>query len=364
MRVILLANHFRAGGISTYLLTLARGLKGAGHDPVIATSGGPLEEDARGFGVLHLTLKGLGLRSQLDPRLFWAACELARFVSAEKIELMHAQTRMAATIAAMASRMTGVPYITTCHGFFRPHLGRRLFGLWGRKTIAVSRPVESHLLRDFGLPKNRVFCVPNGIDAGVFLPAVLAERLRLRARYGFQNETVIGLVARLSDVKGHIYLIEAFALIQDQFPLLRCVFFGEGPMESVLRAAVVEKGLVNKVFFYPVVNRTAELLGLFDIFVLPSLSEGLGLSLMEAQSAGLPVVASAVGGVLDIVEDGVTGYLVSPADSRALAGVLSKVLSDPAAALETGRRARSFICSRYSVRQMVEGTLNAYQAVL
>jgi glycosyltransferase involved in cell wall biosynthesis len=113
-----------------------------------------------------------------------------------------------------------------------------------------------------------------------------------------------------------------------------------------------------------VVNRTAELLGLFDVFVLPSLSEGLGLSLMEAQSAGLPVVASAVGGVLDIVENEVTGYLVPPADSGALAGAITKVLSDPEAALETGRRARNFILSRYSVRQMVEGTLNAYQAVI
>ncbi len=135
-------------------------------------------------------------------------------------------------------------------------------------------------------------------------------------------------------------------------------------MGTELKEQVLRLGLSGSVFFRPVVNKTADVLPVFDVFVLPSLSEGLGLSLMEAQAMGLPVVASAVGGVLDIVKDKGTGWLVPPKDPKALAETIVHVLSTPDAARMVGVNAREEIIRSFSASKMAELTLNVYKEVI
>ncbi|MBF0485682.1 MAG: glycosyltransferase family 4 protein [Candidatus Omnitrophica bacterium] len=363
MKILLMSGHMNAGGITSYTLTLARGLKGKGAEVFIVSSGGDLVPEIKKTGAKYFPLN-VRFKFEFHPRLLSQLPKLCRHIREEKIDIIHAHTRATSMLAALASHLTGRPYVTTCHGYFSPHFGRRILPLWGRKAIAISPAVRIHLLKDFGLKEKNVALVPNGIDNQVFKPFPIEARYQLRERWKIGREPVVGIIARLSDVKGHVFLIEAMAEVKKSFPDVKCLIFGEGPQEKVLKALSAAKKVDDAVFFYPVSHKTQELLGLLDIFVMPSISEGLGLSVMEAQSSGLPVVVSAVGGLCDIVQEGETGYLVASEDVGALAEAIIKVLKDPVKAKEMGARARAFITEHYSVEHMVAGTLGVYEDVI
>ena len=125
-----------------------------------------------------------------------------------------------------------------------------------------------------------------------------------------------------------------------------------------------ELNLDNHILFLPIVNKTAEMLCLLDLFIMPSLQEGLGLSVMEAQAMGLPVVASRVGGIPSLIEDGKTGFLVKPGDSGELAQTIMACLNDPIKTKNVGQNARRFIEQQFSAQKMIAETVQAYELVL
>lgn len=352
-----------AGGITSYVMTLARGLLKHGDRVTIACNAGEFDpaKELPGAGRLPLNLR---FKFELHPFLLAQLWPLCSYIQREKVDIIHAQTRATSMLAWLASFITGCPYVTTCHGYFRPHWGRRLLPLWGDRVIAISRPVRRHLLDDLHVRSGDIVLIPNGVDTELYRPPSSGERQESRRHYGLGPEPVVGIIARLSDVKGHIFLIEAMATVKKTFADVKCLIFGEGSMESELKELVLSRGLAATVFFHPVVNRTAEILRALDVFAMPSLSEGLGLSVMEAQACGLPVAASAVGGLCDIIRDQETGVLVPPRDPQALAGAIIKILSDPLKAQAMGRRARAFMEREYSVPRMVDDTACVYADVL
>jgi glycosyltransferase involved in cell wall biosynthesis len=360
---MLVANHLNVGGISSYVATLSRGLAQSGHRVIVVTSGGELVPGLESPGIRHVPMN-LGIKSEIHPLLFLNLPRLLALLKEERIDVIHAQTRVTAMLAAAASKVSGVPYVTTCHGYFKSHMGRSIAPLWGRRTIAISRPVIDHLTQDLGIPAERIELVPNGIDVGVFRSISVDDRDTLRKKWRLGAGPVIGMIARLSDVKGHVYLIDAMAEVKKSYPDVKCLLLGDGPLEEALKDRAASRGVGDVVFFYPVVNRTAEVLGLFDIFVVPSVSEGLGLSAMEAMAAGLPVVASSVGGLLDLIKDGETGRLVPSKDPTALAGAIKDLLADRVAASRMGERAQAFIAANFSVEKMVAGTVGVYEKVV
>lgn len=363
MKVLLLANHFNTGGITSYLMTLARGMVRQGHTVVVASAGGDRVADLEAMGIRHVTA-GLRVKCEIHPSVFLSACQLASFVKREKIDLVHVHTRSTQVCAAVIARLTGVPFMTTCHGFFKSRMGRRFFPLWGKRVIAISPQVGEHLRKDFGLPSEMVVLVRNGITLDEFCPASELEKREARRQWSLGDEPVIGIVARLSDVKGHRYLIEAMETVVKDFPEVICLMAGTGPMEEDLKSRVREKGLEGSVRFLDVTNKTAQILRLLDIFVLPSVQEGLGLSAMEAGACGVCVVASRVGGIPEVIMDGETGSLVPPKDPAALSEAIIRLLHDPARRLAMGRRAREVSADRFSDDRMVHETLDVYQKVL
>lgn len=364
MRIMLLANHFNTGGIASYLMTLTAGLTRRGHQVWIATSGGDCAARAEALGARHILIPQLKVKCEFHPGLYPAAAEVARFIRANDIEILHAQTRVTQSAAALACSWTGRPYVSTCHGYFKPRLARRLFPLWGRGVVAISRPVVEHLVRDLGVDRALISLVPNGIDTQRYCPQPERQRA-LRQSYGIGNEPVVGIVARLSDVKGHAVLIRAMNELIHERPGIKCLIFGEGPMEQALRSLVAQLNLTASVlFFNKVSGRTADLFPMFDVFAMPSLQEGLGLSVMEAQACAVPVVATRVGGLVEAVIDGETGLLVPPGDHLALADALAKVLFDKSLAGRLATSGRERILAHFTVAAMVDGTLEAYRKVL
>ncbi len=363
MNILFLANHFNAGGITSYVLTLTRAFVRDGHRVIVASAGGDMVADLQSAGARHVRFP-FQVKSEIHPVLFWQAPSVSRFVAEEGVQILHAQTRVTQMMSALVSRRTGVPFLSTCHGFFKPHWGRRVLPLLGGRVIAISRPVQDHLIHDLATPRDKIVLVPNGIDLSLFDPVEAQARQALRDMWGLGDGPVIGSIARLSDVKGHSYLLNAMPGVLSRYPALKCLLFGQGPLEAELKAMVASKGLQKSVFFYPMTGRPAQVLPLMDIFVMPSVQEGLGLSVLEAAAMGIPCVASRIGGLQDAVDDRETGILVKSRDPDALADGLIELLSDPARVRTMGAKARCRVEARFSAPMMAEGTMAVYRDVL
>jgi len=363
MNILLMTTHLNAGGITSYLVSLARGLRAQGHAVTLASSGGNRQEDFDRLGVRQIILP-IKTKSEADVRIYGPLFYLAGLVKENHIDVIHAQTRVTQVMGCLLSRLTKKPYVTTCHGFFTPRWFRRLVPCWGDHTIAISPAVKEHLEGDFHLSPNQISVIRNGIDVADFPVIIPSLKSQKRKARHIPGGPTVGIIARLSAEKNHLTLIDAMRYVVAAAPRVRLLIIGEGRMEEALRRRVRTHALTSHVLFFKTVNRTAEFLSLLDVFVMPSTKEGLGLSVMEAQAAGLPVVVSRAGGLPSLVRDGETGLLVEAGDDQALADAMLFLLRHPDQAQDMGRRARSFIAEECSHMKMAQETIRAYQKVL
>lgn len=366
--MLFLANHFNAGGISSYILNLTRGLIARGHKVYVGSSGGEWVERLEAYGAQNIYLP-LRTKSIISPKLLFAYFALKKIIRAEGIDIIHAQTRVSEVLASLVSRNTAVPFVSTAHGFYQRRWGRRIFPGWGRFVIAISEPVRKHLIEHFGLNPERVILVHNGIDAAGFgLPACRQagkvtgyDRNVTREKFGLKEGPVVGIIARLSEVKGHKYLLMAMAKVKEQIPEAQLLSVGDGKIKKNLEQLARRLRIEESVYFIPAVSDTAEPFSVMDIFAMPSLQEGLGLSIMEAMLMGVAVIASSVGGITSLIKNNETGILVEPANPEALAAGLLGLLKDKEKAAILSARAREFIMKEFSLEAMAEGTESVYR---
>lgn len=366
MKVLLLTTHLNLGGIGVYVLSLAKGLVSKGHDVFVASCAGDLVAPLESCGAKHLTIN-IKTKSVISPKIIFAQKQIIRIIKQEHIEIIHAHTRVTQVLAHLVSKRTGVAYVTTCHGFFKPRLFRKIFPCWGSRSVAISEAVRTHLVNDLGMRKEDVAVVHNGVEIERFTPDKfsLAEKENFKRGYGFKSGApVIGTVARLSSVKGQRYLILAMKKLLKDIPQIQLLLVGDGPEKDNLINQSKELGLENNVFFAPSTLDTSVPLSVMELFVFPSLLEGLGLAIIEAQAMGLPVVASDVGGIYTLVKDGLNGFLVHPKDEQALAEAILKVLKNRKKAQEMGRLARKQARQNFDLQEMVDGIEQVYQEVL
>lgn len=363
MNILLLTTHLNTGGISSYCLTLARGLKARGHEVYLACAGGELIATLKETGVIYIPIP-IRTKAEINPKIIISLWKLRRFIRKHNIELVHANTRVTQVLASLIQKYTGVSYISTCHGFFKRRLFRRIFPCWGKKIIAISEQVKGHLISDFGIREADIRIVHNGIDLERFRRATSEERRAARENLALAEGPVIGIIARLSDVKGHLYLIEAMKEVIEKVPAAQLVIAGEGRMKPQLISLACRLKIGKNVRFVPNLADTRQVLWALDLFVLPSLKEGLGLALMEAMSVGLAVVGSDVGGIRTLIQHESSGMLVTPADSRSLAGAILALLGDKQKRELFGNQARQFIQQNFSQNRMAEETERVYAECL
>lgn len=362
MRILQIASHLEIGGIPRHVVTLARELARRGHAVAVASGGGALAAELRASAIAHRQVP-LHVKSELHPAVAVAVAQLRGIVRRDRIELLHAHTRVAQVAAAVVSRLTGVPYVATCHGFYRRRVGRRLFPCWGVRTIAVSEAVR-RWLETSGVPAARIATVLNGIDVAPECWAVSAQewqRYRQELRLG--AEPVIGVIGRVAAVKGHRWLLEAFGALAANGVAAQLLVIGGGPERSVLEREVAAQPWASRVR-WTVVADVHVPLSVMDVVVVPSLwEEPFGLVAVEAMAAGRPVVASRVGGLPEIVEDHYTGLLVEPGDRAGLAEGLKRLLADPALRTRFGAAGRQRAVERFSDERMAAEVETVYRAV-
>lgn len=238
---------------------------------------------------------------------------------------------------------------------------RRLLSRFVDKYIVVSDDLRRWLIERVGVPAHKVTKIINGVDVDKFNDR---DRPAVRRRLGYDGGAkIIGTVGRLDPVKGQRYLIAAFAELGRRHPDARLLIVGDGPGRQELEALARALGVRDKTIFAGERRDIPDLLKAMDLFVLPSLAEGISNTILEAMATGLPVVATRVGGNPELVAEGLTGLLVPSADSGALAAAIDWYLLSPKAMESHGAAARERAVSRFALSGMVEAYRELYLSV-
>jgi glycosyltransferase involved in cell wall biosynthesis len=353
------------GGIGQYILLLSSAMKLKGMDCIVASSGGDLEEELKKIGIKHKYID-IKTKFEFSPKVFMASSNIANIIREEKVDIVHAHTRVSQVASILASHSTGTHYISTCHGFFKPRLFRRLFDTWGEKVVAISEPVRTHLEMDFAIHPARIELIHNGVDISEFSKDYSGDEIaKIKRSIGLEEGPVIGTMGRLSLVKGQRFLIEAMKYVISKETSAQCLIIGSGPEESALKAFTKDIGVESRVKFVGSIYKDiASYLACMDIFVLPSIKEGLGIALLEAMAATLPCIASDIGGISDIVKNQENGILAPVANGRAIGDAILRLLNDKAFSLELARKAKEFVREKFSLNLMAEKMDRLYKGII
>jgi glycosyltransferase involved in cell wall biosynthesis len=321
----------------------------------------------RGHEVRVLSLRAPGddprheivARAGLPARTFYDESEYRAALAGFSPDLFHAHFALEATAKARElARSAGRPFTFTAHGY---DVYRKPPADFGERAAAaaalvtVSEANAAHIAERFGVPRGRIHVVPCGIDIERFAPGGVRE-----------SPPLVLCVARLVAVKNPALLLDACALLKDRGVPFRGVLVGDGPLRPEVEERRRSLGLEELVELAGALDqeRVRELWRLASVGVLSSESEGMPVALMEAAACGVPVVSTRVGGVPELVEEGVTGLLVPRGDAAALADALACLLLDPARAAAMGEAARRRAVERFSVTRHVDRLLEIWEGVL
>lgn len=367
MRVLHLNTERTWRGGEQQNLWLAAGLRDLGEESeVVAQPGSPLAERARALG---LPVHEVPMRGEWD---FGAAGALRRLFEERRPDLVHMHTSHAHTLGCLAARRprsrTGRPLLAVSRrvdfSIYRNFLRTSWlkYRFLGDRYIAISRAVRDVLVRD-GIPGERIEVVWSGVDADRM---ERAARKDLRGELGLPPGTpLVGDVAAFGWHKAQEVLVEAWPLLLSEVPGAHLVLVGDGECRPGVEALARRLGLLgSSVHFLGFRDDVPEVMGSLDLFVMPSVLEGLCTSALDAQAAGVPVVASAVGGLVEAVADGETGLLVPPRDPPALAAAMARILRDPDLRERFSAAGRVHVRERFSVKAMVEGSRSVYGRML
>jgi glycosyltransferase involved in cell wall biosynthesis len=283
---------------------------------------------------------------------------LSWFLRREKFEIVHTHDLWSNLLGVPAARLAGVPAIVSSRrdlAHFDWYQGKRR--AWLRRVqnlsgavLANATTIRDVLITEDGFAPEKVRVIHNGIDINKFQ----VSRDRDRLFPGVGDAKLIVLVGNMhTDVKGHPWLIEAASTVVRDFPSARFVFVGDGERRVDFERQVAKLGLAMNFMFMGRRSDVAEILACCDIALLPSRAEGLSNAVLEYMAAGLPVIASRVGGNVELIQDGVTGLLVPPEDSRALSAALIRLLRDPALARQTAENGHEFVVRNVSFERLV-----------
>lgn len=332
----------------------------------IVSSGGVLEEDFKRNGILVYNFP-MKTKSELHPKLLLALPRVVRVVRDEGFELLHAHTRVTQVLAFFVSKITGVPFVSTAHGFYRPRLGRRLFGFWGSRVIAISPPVAEDLEKSHGVDPKKIRLVLNAIDIEKSERGLAGQDCEaIRREWGIPVEArVVGSISRLVRDKGHEYLIEAVARLKHSHPNIFLLILGEGRERDNLQRRIADLGLGSQARILSVEKDVTKALVVMDIFAHPAtFREGFGLSIAEAMIARIPVVATNIWALNSIIQDGVNGYLVEPKNTDALMKAIRFILENPKNAQDVADRAYQTAAKLCSLDRMVNEIERVYEEVV
>lgn len=361
------------GGDSVLVLELARAAEENGFR-VDILAGDPrfceLIRDA-GFGLVDLDVLQREIRPVAD---LTALVRLGGILRRSSYSIVHTHTSKPGVVGRLAAARTGVPGIMhTVHLFgFHEESGALATGAYSRieraaahwcdRIVTVSEYHREWALRlGIGNP-DQVVAIPNGVPTK--RASGLRTRSEVRAELGLTDQVAVVFTGRLAEQKGLEYLLRAVPLLGPDRARVRILLAGDGPLLEPLTALAADLGILDDVVFLGFRSDVGDLLSAADIVALPSLWEGLSVSLLEAMAAGRAVVTTTIGSNREVTRDGAVASLVPPKDPRALAGAIRRLVADPARRDELGMLAQQEQRSRYTMSRMLDSYLAEYDGLL
>jgi glycosyltransferase involved in cell wall biosynthesis len=348
-------------GGEAQILHLCRGLRSKGHEMVVVA---PPQSALGGRAAAEgFTTKEIPMKGELDPAAVW---RLAGLLRREQPQVLHLHTSHAVALGSLAALIHRPPLVVA-HRRVDFSTRNNPFRRWKYQgvvdcIVAISRGIKEVLVAD-GLSAEKITVIHSAIDVGAFDPALspngLLRELKLEGA-----APLLGIVAHLADHKGHKYLIAAVPYILEAFPAARLLIAGDGELRQSLEEQVRALGVEPAVLFLGYRQDVPRILAALDLFVLSSHLEGLCTSLMDAMAMKKAVVATRVGGVPEVVAEGVNGVLVPAKDPRALAQGIISLLKDPDRVKAMGEAGRRIAEEKFHVDIMVNKIEKLYQELL
>lgn len=357
VRVMHVVYALRPGGMEHGVIKLVDGLVGSGVESSICSTA-PADLDMRpsaGVPLFELSRRG--------GNDLWLVAKLVRLLKRQRPDILHTHSWGTLCEGVAAARLAGVPVVVHGeHGTLETRARNVAVQrwVWGRveRVLSVSARLADRMAASVGFPRSRIQVIVNGVDTLRFSPAGRGEaRSALRLP---PDAVVIGSVGRLVPVKNHMSFVDMLGRLRARG--LPCVglIAGDGPLREALAAHAAGLGLESSLRLVGHRTDIERVLAALDVFVLPSLSEGLSNTILEAMATALPVVATRVGGADELVADGVTGLLVPASDTAALASAVTRLLQDPEGRRQMGLAARHRAETHFSMARMVSGYREMY----
>lgn len=371
-RVLHVISTLMRGGTEMAMLHLIRNLDPARYEFRVAYLRGEPLLGAEVEAAIGAPVMTPGLRWKIDPG---ALLRLTSYVRREKIELVHTHMDLADYYGAAAARLGGARgLVSTRHNAdeFRTRrtwkrypflLLERLSYEMADRVVGVSQGVVDFLVANEHLPRRKMIVIPNGVEPDLLdrPPARDTSRTRLDLP---PFHPMLGCVGRLEPQKGHTYLLQAMPAILAARPTTGLVIAGDGPLRAGLEAEARRLGIADRVAFLGFHHDVPGLLAALDLFVLPSLWEGLSKALLEAMAVACPIVATRAVGVTEVLRDDEEGILVPLRDAGALAAAVVRAAGDPGLSGRLGRAARRRAMERHSMRRVGLAFDRVYREIL
>ena len=361
IKILYIIPNLEVAGAEQHLINLASNLDNRGFEVLICCikKPGKLGERFKEVGGDIICLKR---RSIYDLRIM---LDIHRLIKRNGFDIVHTYLFGFHYLAGIPARLCGVPVVISSrreiavwkkrHHRFLENLGNRFTD----KVVSCSRAAREFAVGSENLPGEKILTIYNGVDLKKFFPrppsACILEEFGLG-----KEDKIIGMVTKFASVKDPETLLKAVNEIRKTYPRIKCLLVGDGPLKESLKLKVESLKLGNNIIFPGKRNDITRILSIMDVFVLTSLIEGLPNTILEAMACGLPVVATNVGGIPEVVENGKSGILVEPRDYSSIADAVVNLLENANLRKEMGARGREIVERKFGLDRMIEDYENLY----
>jgi len=356
MNILQILPSLDIGGVETGTVELACYLAQHGHRAIVVSGGGRLVRELDRAGSRHYTLP-VGKKSLFT--IISMIGKLRAIIRKEDIDIVHAHSRVPALIAYFACKLSNRVLITTAHGYYKKHLLSESMG-WGKRVIVASNIMAKHMMDNFNVPYDRVRLIPQGVDVNRFK---FTDHSLIYSEY-----FTVGMVSRITPLKGHADFIRAVSILNRKIPRLKAFIVGDAPKEKYkesLELLVRRFGLGGVVEFVPATGDVPSVMAKLDVLVSATVTpEAFGRTIIEAQACGVPVVATKVGGVVDIIDDGLNGLFCAPHDSKDMAEKLLLLHGDRSLGTKLAAEAKRKVDTYFKSDMMMEKIVRVYEEAL
>lgn len=351
------------GGQEIRILHEMLGIKGRGYKVILATpSHTNIFERANKAGIETFDVR----MNKSD--LLKGAFELAKIIREQKVSIINTHSSKDSWMGSIAGRFSGVKIIRTRHissELNKSPMTRLVYGPLCDAIITTGDFIKNQLIAGLRLPGDKIVSIPTGIDTEKFSSA---NGDRIRSELGFQpypDDIIIGSAAALRSWKGHEYLVKAMPILLRDYPDIKMVFAGEGPMRAAIEGWIDEAGVGKSVFLLGHREDVADVIKSFDISLLASYaSEGIPQFVLQSMAAGKAVIGTTAGGIPEVVRDGVNGLVVPPRDPEAIAGAVKKIISTSGLKEKMGEAGRVMALEKHSTKNMLDDLELLYGKIL